>query len=202
MTSSRLRRIGLTGGIGSGKSTLVPMLQARGWPVIDADAISRQLTQAGGAAIEPLRQAFGPACIDASGALDRDHMRQLVFQNQAAKQRLQQVLHPLIAFQIEKDEQHFAAENNSLVVFDIPLLVESEHWRDRMDRILVVDCEEATQIARVMKRSQLSAEAVQQIMANQAHRQQRLSTADFVIYNDGIQLSELQAQVMELNLNI
>lgn len=202
MSSSPLRRIGLTGGIGSGKSTLGVMLQEQGLPLIDADAISRQLTQPGGAAIAPLREVFGPACIDSTGGLDREQMRQLVFSDKAAKQTLQQLLHPLILLQIEKDELIWMEKGNSLVVFDIPLLVESAHWRGRLDRVLVVDCEEETQVERVMKRSHLSADAVRQIMANQATRSQRLAAADMVIYNNGISMAQLRAQISQLDLQI
>lgn len=202
MSSSPLRRIGLTGGIGSGKSTLGVMLQEQGLPLIDADAISRQLTQPGGAAIAPLREVFGPACIDSTGGLDREQMRQLVFSDKAAKQTLQQLLHPLILLQIEKDELLWMEKGNSLVVFDIPLLVESAHWRGRLDRVLVVDCEEETQVERVMKRSHLSADAVRQIMANQATRSQRLAAADMVIYNNGISMAQLRAQISQLDLQI
>ena len=202
MSSTTLRRIGLTGGIGSGKSTLGQMLLERGIPLIDADAISRQLTSAGGAAIEPLRQIFGAACMDATGGLDRAHMRQLVFTNKDAKQRLQQLLHPLILLQIEKDEQILIEEGNSLVVFDIPLLIESSHWRSRVDRIIVVDCEENTQVERVVIRSQLSPEAVHQIMANQASRHQRLAAADIVIYNNDNSLDHLRAQAQQINMQI
>ena len=202
MTSPSLRRIGLTGGIGSGKSTLAHLLQQLGVPLIDADAISRQLTKPGGAAIEPLRQVFGPACIDASGGLDRDHMRQRVFTDAAAKQSLQQVLHPLILLQIEQDEMHWQRLGNSLVVLDIPLLIESSHWRGRVDRVLVVDCEEQTQVERVMKRSHLSEYMIRQIMAHQATRSQRLAAADIVIYNNGTDMAQLQEQVQHLNLHI
>ena len=202
MSSSPLRRIGLTGGIGSGKSTLGLMLQEQGLPLIDADAISRQLTLPGGAAIAPLREVFGPACIDSTGGLDREQMRQLVFSDKAAKQTLQQLLHPLILLQIEKDALLWMEKGNSLVVFDIPLLVESAHWRGRLDRVLVVDCEEETQVERVMKRSHLSADAVRQIMANQATRSQRLAAADMVIYNNGISMAQLRAQISQLDLQI
>lgn len=202
MSSTTIRGIGLTGGIGSGKSTLGQMLGDLGLPLIDADAISRQLTSAGGAAIEPLRQTFGVDCINANGALDRDRMRQLVFANQDAKHLLQQLLHPLILLQIEQDIQILSDKNNSLVVIDIPLLIESSHWRDRLDRIIVVDCEESTQVDRVVKRSQLSPEAVRQIMANQASRSQRLSAADIVIFNDDISLDELREQAKQIKMQI
>ena len=202
MTSSSLRRIGLTGGIGSGKSTLAQMLQERGFPLVDADAISRHLTQAGGAAIEALRQVFGRECIDANGAMDRVHMRHLVFTQPNAKRLLESVLHPLIFLQIEKEEQTLMQNGNSLVVMDIPLLIESSHWRARLDRVLVIDCEEKTQLDRVVQRSQLSEETVRQIMANQASRSQRLAGADMVIYNNENNLAYLRQQALALNLNI
>ena len=200
MSSTSLRCIGLTGGIGSGKSTLGNMLQECGLPLIDADAISRQLTSTGGAANEPLQEIFGADCIDANGALDRDHMRQLVFSNQDAKHRLQQLLHPLILVQIEQDIQVLANKGNSLVVIDIPLLVESSHWRDRLDRVIVVDCEENTQVDRVVSRSHLSPDAVRQIMVHQASRHQRLAAADIVIYNNDISLDELREQAKQISL--
>lgn len=202
MSTTSLRRIGLTGGIGSGKSTLGQMLQELGVALIDADAISRQLTQTGGEAIEPLKQIFGPDCIDASGALNRDHMRQLVFTNKDAKQLLQQLLHPLILFQIEKNVQQLIEKGTSLVVLDIPLLVESSHWRSRVDRVLVVDCEEETQVQRVVQRSQLTPEAVRQIMAHQATRSQRLDAADMVVFNNNISMDQLRQQALQLNLHI
>lgn len=202
MSSSTIRRIGLTGGIGSGKSTLGHMLQDLGLPLIDADAISRQLTGPGGAAIEPLRQTFGADCIHHQGGLDRDRMRELIFTNQEAKQLLQNLLHPLILFQIEERIEALIKLNNSLVVIDIPLLIESSHWRTRVDRIIVVDCEEETQVERVVKRSQLSPDAVRDIMANQATRHQRLSAADIVIYNEGKNLAQLQAEAHLINMQI
>lgn len=202
MSSTTLRRMGLTGGIGSGKSTLGQMLIERGFPLIDADAISRQLTAPGGEAIAPLRALFGEACVDEAGGLDRAYMRQLVFTNQDAKQLLQQLLHPLILHQIERDERHLIEKGSALVVFDIPLLVESSDWRSRLDRIIVVDCEEDTQIERVVQRSQLSADAVRQIMANQASRLQRLAAADIVIYNNDHSLDHLRAQAQQINLQI
>jgi dephospho-CoA kinase len=196
--ATSFKRIGLTGGIGSGKSTLGQMLQERGYPLINADEISHALTAAQGAAIEPIRERFGPEFIAADGALDRARMRQLVFNDAAAKQRLQAVLHPLILAGIQNAEASIKDKGNSLVVIDIPLLVESAHWRAVLQQVIVVDCEEETQVARVMQRNKLSAAEVRQIMANQASRERRLAAADMVVFNNSDQLADLhqQAQTM------
>jgi dephospho-CoA kinase len=129
-------------------------------------------------------------------------MRQLVFTNKDAKQLLQQLLHPLILFQIEKNVQRLIEKGTSLVVLDIPLLVESSHWRSRVDRVLVVDCEEETQVQRVVQRSQLTPEAVRQIMAHQATRSQRMDAADMVVFNNNISMDQLRQQALQLNLHI
>jgi dephospho-CoA kinase len=196
--ATSFKRIGLTGGIGSGKSTLGQMLQERGYPLINADEISHALTAAQGAAIEPIRERFGPEFIAADGALDRARMRQLVFNDAAAKQRLQAVLHPLILAGIQNAEASIKDKGNSLVVIDIPLLVESAHWRAVLQQVIVVDCEEDTQVARVMQRNKLSAGEVRQIMANQVSRERRLAAADMVVFNNSDQLADLhqQAQTM------
>ena len=185
-------RIGLTGGIGSGKSTVAALLVRLGATLIDTDAIARQLAAPGGAAIAALAAAFGPEFIDPTGALDRDRMRQLVFAQPEAKRRLEGILHPLIG--IETERQANAAGTKALV-FDVPLLAESGHWRDRVDRVVVVDCEESTQMRRVVQRSGLSAAAVQAIIEQQAPRAKRRACADAVIYNDTISLETLSAQV-------
>jgi dephospho-CoA kinase len=196
--ATSFKRIGLTGGIGSGKSTLGQMLQERGYPLINADEISHALTAAQGAAIEPIRERFGPEFIAADGALDRARMRQLVFNDAGAKQRLQAVLHPLILAGIQNAEASIKDKGNSLVVIDIPLLVESAHWRAVLQQVIVVDCEEETQVARVMQRNKLSAAEVRQIMANQVSRERRLAAADMVVFNNSDQLADLhqQAQTM------
>jgi dephospho-CoA kinase len=185
-------RIGLTGGIGSGKSTVAGMLAALGATVVDADAISRSMTLAGGAAMPAIAEAFGPGLVDAGGALDRAAMRALVFADPQAKQRLEAILHPLIGAEIERQ----AGLAGRVVVFDVPLLVESGRWRDRVDHILVVDCGVDTQVARVMARSGWSREAVLAVVAQQASREKRNSVADAVILNDGVTLAELQADVL------
>jgi dephospho-CoA kinase len=188
-------RIGLTGGIGSGKSTVAGMLADRGAAVIDTDAIARSLAAPGGAAIDALRAQFGAAAIGADGGLDRARMRQVVFADSAAKSRLEAILHPLIG--IESDRQAAAAGDRPQV-FDVPLLVESKHWRARVDRVLVVDCPAATQIARVTRRSGWAVAAVQAVIDQQASREARRAAADAVIFNENLSLAELAAEVRSL----
>jgi dephospho-CoA kinase len=200
MAPPHFKRIGLTGGIGSGKSTLGQMLQARGFPIINADAISHALTAPQGAAIEPIRQSFGSEYITTDGALDRTRMRQLVFNDTKAKHRLQSLLHPLILAGIQQAETSFKDKGNSLVVIDIPLLVESSHWLAALQQVIVVDCDEETQVKRVMQRNQLSAVEVQQIMANQVSRRQRLAAADIVVFNNSERLEDLRQQAQGLQL--
>lgn len=187
-------RLGLTGGIGSGKSTVAQRLQERGATLIDADHISRSLTAVGGAALSRIAQTFGADLIDGQGALNRARMRELVFADRRARQQLEGILHPLIAEQTNQLHQAAIAADSKLIVHDIPLLVESGHWRGKLDGVLVVDCRESTQIERVMARSGLSLEAVQNIIAAQATRAQRLAAADWVLYNDeGITINSLNA---------
>lgn len=188
-------RIGLTGGIGSGKSTVAAALASLGATVIDTDAIARELTLPGGAAIEPLRQAFGETCIDATGALDRARMRALVFADPSAKQRLEGILHPLIGAQTEA---RAAAAAAVVTVFDVPLLVESGRWRAVVDRVWVVDCPEQVQIERVIRRSGWREDEVRAVISRQASRSQRRAVADAVICNHGIDLPTLQAEVHSL----
>jgi dephospho-CoA kinase len=173
--------VGLTGGIGSGKSTVADMFAARGAAVIDTDVIAHQLTAADGAAIAPITAEFGSTFIDAGGAMDRAKMRAHVFSDPLAKQRLEAILHPLI-----RAETARAAENaeGPYLIFVVPLLVESGNWRERVQRILAVDCDEQVQLERVMRRNAMTLPQVQAIMATQASRQQRLQAADDVIVND------------------
>ena len=191
-------RLGLTGGIGSGKSTVAGMLASRGAVVIDADVISRATTAAGGAAIGMLKAAFGPTMLTPEGALDRDQMRALVYADPSAKSRLEAIVHPLVGQAIALQAQQAQAAGAACLVFDIPLLVESRHWRNTLDRILVVDCTPATQITRVTARNGLSEAEVRKILAAQASRAQRLAAADMVVFNDGITMSELALQVQEI----
>ena len=185
-------RIGLTGGIGSGKSTVAAMLARRGAAVIDTDAIARRLTAADGAAMPALRQVFGASICAADGALDRDVMRTLVFADADAKQRLETVLHPLIGAEAQRE---VAAAASPVLVFDVPLLTESPHWRHRVDRVLVVDCEQATQVARILRRPSWTRDAAERVIASQASRAARRAIADAVIVNDGIDLVALDAAV-------
>ena len=187
--------IGLTGGIGSGKSTVAAALAALGASVIDTDAIARSLTVPGGAAIAAIAAQFGAAFVDASGALDRSRMRELAFADPAARQRLEAILHPLI--RAETARQADAAQGTA-IVFDVPLLIESGRWREQVDRVLVVDCREATQVERVMARSGWTREAVQAVLAQQASRRSRRAGADAVIHNDGLSHEELRAEVRAL----
>jgi dephospho-CoA kinase len=172
------RRIGLTGGIGSGKSTVAKILAECGAVIVDADAISRQLTATGGDAISAIGQIFGAAFITPAGALDRDAMRQQVFSDPAAKRRLEAIVHPLVT--AETARQASAAESNGArcLVFDVPLLVESGRWRQQLHQVLVVDCTEELQISRVMARNGWAREAVQKVMDAQAKRAQRLEAPD------------------------
>ena len=188
-------RLGLTGGIGSGKSTVAGMLTALGAVVIDADAISRSLTATHGAAIETIKQQFGEAMISADGSLNRNRMRDLVFTDSDAKNRLESIIHPLIKLEIQRQEQSAISLGTKLIVYDIPLLVESTNWRPVLDQVLVVDCLEHTQIERVMARNTLKQEDVKKIIANQASRKMRHGAADMVIFNDSITVEQLSEQV-------
>jgi dephospho-CoA kinase len=188
-------KIGLTGGIGSGKSTVAAAFEACGAVLFDADAVSRELTAAGGAAVRPIAEAFGSALVTADGALDRAAMRQRVFNDPAQRRTLEAILHPLIA---QQREAVVAGAAGRSVVFDIPLLAESPAWRHRVDRIVVVDCLESTQVSRVMARSGLSEEEVRRIMASQATRAQRRAVADAVIFNEGLNLDQLRGEVRQL----
>jgi dephospho-CoA kinase len=185
-------RVGLTGGIGSGKSTVAARLVKLGAELIDTDAIARSLTLSGGAAIEPIREAFGADFIDAGGALDRTRMREAAFADVEAKRRLEAILHPRIGLEVER---RVSASTAPLTVLDIPLLVESGRWRSRVDRVWVVDCAEETQLARVMARSGWTEGAVRAVIAQQASRAARRAAADAVIHNDGIALDALVLQV-------
>jgi dephospho-CoA kinase len=188
-------RIGLTGGIGSGKSTVAAMLVECGAVLVDADAISRSLTATGGAALPALVHEFGAQIIGTDGALDRERMRALAFSDAGAKARLEALLHPKIGLLTQAQA---AAAGTRPVVFDVPLLAESRDWRARVDRVLVVDCSEATQVRRVSQRQGWTEDAVQRVIAQQAPRSLRRSIADAVIFNDGLSLDELRAEVYAL----
>ncbi len=195
-----MRRIGLTGGIGSGKSTVAAMLAELGASIIDADAISRQLTAAGGAAMPAIASKLGAGFVNASGALDRDAMRKQVFSDPTSKRQLEAIIHPLVASQTAAQALIAERAGAPCVVFDVPLLVESGHWRPRLHQVLVIDCTESRQISRVMQRSAWTREAVQLVMAGQADRAQRLAAADLCIYNDTVSMVELAALVRTVAL--
>ena len=188
-------RIGLTGGIGCGKSTVAGFFVEAGAALIDTDAISRRLTAAGGAAMSALVAEFGVAMQAPDGALDRARMRELAFADPSARHRLEAILHPMIG---ARTAAQAAAATSELIVFDVPLLVESGRWRARVDRVLVVDCKVQTQIARVMARAGWTPAAALAVTQQQASRQARRACADAVIYNEGLDLAALHAQVLAL----
>lgn len=174
------------------------MLHVRGAIVIDADAISRQTSGPLGVAIPEIRAAFGADLITADGAMDRERMRTLIFTDLGEKKRLEAIIHPLVSQEIEVQFQRALAHGAGCVVFDIPLLVESGHWKDRLDQVLVVDCLVSTQVARVMARSGMNEAAVLAIIQSQASRAQRLAVADQVIFNDGLTLDQLRLEVAKI----
>lgn len=188
-------RIGLTGGIGSGKSTVLRMLQELGAAAIDADAISRATTAPGGAAIAHIAARFGPEFIGPDGALDRARMRERAYAHPEARRELEQIIHPLVAEEIARQVDAALAAGARCIVFDIPLLVETGRWRSQVDRVLVVDCEPETQVARVAARSGLAPDEVRAIIAAQAPRALRLAAADIVICNEGLGLEALRYEV-------
>ncbi len=195
-----ITRLGLTGGIGSGKSTVAHLLQQLGAALIDADAISKQVTAPGGSAIDAIRLVFGPTFIAPDGSLQRNAMRQHILVDPAAKAQLEAIIHPAIACEITLQQQAARAANAPLIVMDIPLLVESARWRSQLDHVLVIDCSAATQVQRVMARpssQHWTVDQIQGVMALQATRAQRLAAADTVICNDGIDLQTLQTQVRQ-----
>jgi dephospho-CoA kinase len=191
-------RVGLTGGIGSGKSTVLAMLAELGAAVIDADAISRGTTAAGGGAIAAVAQRFGADFITPEGALDRERMRAHVYADPQARKELEDIIHPLVGQESARQVEAALAAEARCIVFDIPLLVESGRWRQQLDRVLVVDCLPKTQVARVVQRSGLAPEAVRAIMDAQATREQRLAAADIVICNEGLSMEQLAVQVKEV----
>ena len=186
-------RIGLTGGIGSGKSTVARRLGTLGALVVDTDALGQALTAPGGAAIAAIAAEFGDAMIAADGAMDRARMRTLVFADPAQRLRLEAILHPMIGAATREQAQRAAP--GQAIVFDVPLLTESGTWRARVDRVLVVDCSNATQVARVTARSGWTAEAVERAIGQQASREQRRAIADAVIFNESLSPAGLEAQV-------
>ncbi len=193
--STRRPLIGLTGGIGSGKSAVAERFAAHGATVVDTDAIAHALTAPGGAAMAAIGAAFGDGVIAADGRLDRAAMRALAFSDPAARRRLEAILHPLI--RSESDRQCGLA-TSPYVILAVPLLIESGSYRERCDRICVVDCPEALQIERVRARNGLPVEQIEAILAAQATRAARLAAADDVIDNSG-SLTALDRRVAELH---
>jgi dephospho-CoA kinase len=191
-------RVGLTGGIGSGKSTVLQMLAQLGAAVIDADAISRAATAAGGPAIAAIAQRFGSGFIGPDGALDRTRMREHAYADPQARRQLEEIIHPLVGAESARQVQSALDAGVPCIVFDIPLLVESGRWRAQVDRVLVIDCSAQTQVDRVVARSALAPEAVRAIMAAQATRAQRLAAADIVICNEQLSLDELRHMVVQV----
>ena len=187
--------VGLTGGIGSGKSAAAAEFERLGASVVDTDAIAHALTAAGGAAIGEIRKLFGAGILAASGALDRDKMRARVFADPAAKKALEALLHPLIR---EESQRRIAAARTPYVIHVVPLLVESPDYLRRVDRVLVIDAPEELQVERVRSRSGLSEAEVRAIVAAQATRAQRLAAADDVIENRGT-IEALREQVAALH---
>ena len=195
--------VGLTGGIGSGKSTVAALFAELGVPVIDTDTISHQLTQSGGNAIPAIRDAFGEAYIDAAGALDRTKMRELVFSERhervfsaaSAKHQLEKILHPLILAQAKSQA---AASPAPYVLLVIPLLFETSDYQGWLNHTLTVDCSEETQLARTTKRGSMSEQMVRAIMAQQLSRSERLKRTDNTIQNDGT-LVEIQQKIAQLH---
>jgi dephospho-CoA kinase len=191
-------RLGLTGGIGSGKSTVAKLLAEHGAAVVDADAIARALTAPGGQAMPAITTMFGPTFITAEGALDRDQMRILAYTDPMARNRLESIIHPLVALETERQATAATQTGHRCIVFDIPLLVESPRWRQNVDHVLVVDCTPSLQISRVMARSQLAQVAIEKIMASQVPRARRLKAADTVIFNVNLSLAQLAAEVGQI----
>lgn len=174
--------VGLTGGIGSGKSQVADLLAQWGAAVIDTDQIAHSLTAPAGAAIDPIRERFGEDAIRPDGAMDRAWMRSRVFEDTAARHALESILHPLIDQGVREQA---ARARGCYLVYVVPLLAESGRWRDRVDRICVVDCDPETQVRRVQARSGLTPQAIERIMSAQASRAERLAIADDVVLNDG-----------------
>ena len=197
--TQRTWRIGLTGGIGSGKSTVAGFLARRGAAIIDADAISRSLTAPGGRAMADIERTFGKALLSPDGAMDRQAMRERIFRDPQAKRQLELIIHPLVSLITAEQAQAALESGHRVLVFDVPLLVESgERWRKQVDRVIVVDCDTETQTQRVMARSGLVSAEVARIMAQQASRSQRLACADAILVNQGLSFDDLDAQVAQL----
>ena len=184
--------VGLTGGIGSGKSTVADLFAAHGVPLVDTDLIAHRITAPHGMAMSRIAAEFGAVFVAADGSLDRARMRELVFSDDSARQRLEAITHPLIRAETEREERE---AQGPYVIVVVPLLVESGSWKSRVNRVLTVDCSIEAQISRVMSRNGFSRKQVLAIIARQATREARLAAADDVIDNDNAPLDALKAQV-------
>ena len=192
-------RLGLTGGIGSGKSTVAHLLVELGAALIDADDVARRCTLPGGRAMPMIAEQFGTDFVMPDGSMDRVRMREHVFSDTRAKRQLEDIIHPLVQDEIQRLAEVAKAP---LLVFDVPLLVESDHWRHQMDRILVVDCSVDTQVERVMSRNGWPRSQIEAIVHQQSPRLHRLAAADWVLCNDGIDMATLRALVQRLALQL
>ena len=197
----RIPLIGLTGGIGSGKTAVSDLLGKFGAGIVDTDLIAHQLTAPNGAAIPLIRKQFGAGFISADGALDRAKMRSLVFEKPEARKTLEEITHPLIRQETIKQAIQLSKDAAPYLVFVVPLLIESGTWLGLIDRLVVVDCPEELQIERVMQRSNLPRQEVEKILAAQATRQERLVHANFVIENQA-SLGDLEREVESLHQKI
>ena len=191
-------RLGLTGGIGSGKSTVARLLAKAGAAVVDADAIARESTMPQGLAMPSIEEFFGSDFVTVAGALDREKMRKLIFNEPAARQRLESIIHPLVKLETQNQAARAIRTGHRCIVFDIPLLVESGNWRQHLSCVLVVDCTSEVQINRVLARNQLARTEVEKIIASQATREHRLSAADIVLDNDRLSMEELAHEVNQI----
>ncbi|WP_225032473.1 dephospho-CoA kinase [Paraburkholderia sp. XV] len=188
--------VGLTGGIGSGKSTVADLFAKRGVTLVDTDVIAHRITAPQGLAMPSIATEFGPSFVAEDGSLDRARMRALVFSDETARKRLEAITHPLIRAETERQRQQAPGP---YVIVVVPLLVESGSWKTRVNRVLAVDCSVETQIARVMRRNAFTREQVLAIIARQATREARLAAADDVIVNDNRSLEELDVDVGQLH---
>lgn len=191
-------KLGLTGGIGSGKSTVAGMFAALGASVIDADQISRGTTASDGTAIHQISIEFGGKFVKTDRSLDRDAMRDLAFKDTSARKRLESIVHPLVGEEILRQTEMALLRQAACIIYDIPLLAESSHWRSKVHQIIVVDCPATVQVQRVVARSGLQASEVEGIISTQAPRHKRLQVADMVIFNAGSGKEELRASVTQL----
>jgi dephospho-CoA kinase len=187
--------VGLTGGIGSGKSTVAALLGRHGASLIDADAISRAATARGGAAIDQIAEQFGEEYLMPDQSLDRDRMRSLAFADRAVRTKLEAIVHPIVGAEIQRQVDLALGQRVQCIAIEIPLLVESGRWRKRLGRVLAVDCSEQTQVRRIAKRSGLETAQAMKIIKAQASRDARLLAADIVVQNDLDSMTALEAQV-------